>query len=126
MGEMAGAALTTIGAPVWLVKHMEDAARVAAHYVVGHSTATSYRLQITADHSRITVVVTDYDGQGTAGAPAWLAVGRDNTLQPNGRSPGIDALSGNSNAVDGLRLYRTPDGHVRLGCHAPWSGPSGK
>ncbi|MET8687736.1 hypothetical protein ABZV77_26335 [Streptomyces sp. NPDC004732] len=128
VGDAACAVLATAGVPAWLVKRMGDATRVAAHYVIGHSTAASYRLQVTVDSSSIGIAVTDYDDRaGAAGAPAWLQVGRDNTLQAPGLPPGTDALNGDpgAGATDGLRLHRTPDGHVRLGCRTSWYGPSG-
>ncbi|MBC9719072.1 hypothetical protein H9Y04_41770 [Streptomyces sp. TRM66268-LWL] len=124
MGDLAGAALGAMGVPAWLVRRMTDAARVAAHHVVGHSTAASYQLQVTADCSSVTVAVTDYDDQMMARPPAWLPVGSDNTLLPSEVPPGVDPLTHNPNGADGLHLHRTLDGYVRLGCQASWPGPS--
>ncbi|WP_306335167.1 hypothetical protein [Streptomyces sp. KL118A] len=124
VGDAACAVLATVGVPAWLVKHMGDATRVAAHYVIGHSTAPSYRLHVTVDSTSIDIVVTDYDDRPVAGAPAWLQVGRDNTLQAPGLPPGTDSLTGEPGVTDGLRLHRTPDGHVRLGCRTSWYGPA--
>ncbi|MFZ3566837.1 hypothetical protein ACOKM5_07700 [Streptomyces sp. BH097] len=126
MGDTTGAALATAGAPMWLAKHLEDAARVAAHYVVGHSMAASYRLHVTVDRYTITVAVTDYDDQPMTKTPAWLPVNHDNTLQPARPEPDADPLTPHPEASDGLSLHRTPDGHMCLSVQAPWPQPTGR
>ncbi|MER5252238.1 MULTISPECIES: hypothetical protein [unclassified Streptomyces] len=118
LGEVAAAVLTASGASRALAHRMSDAARVAAHYVIGHSSAERIRLLISVHEARITLAVTDYDGK-SPGPPAWLPVSRHDTLELAGLRPGVDPLLATPRA-DGLQLHRTPDGHLRLALCAAW------
>ena len=118
LAEVAAAVLTASGASRPLAHRMSDAARVASHYVIGHSRAAHIRLLISVHEDRITLAVTDYDGK-SPGPPAWLPVSRHDTLELAGLRPGVDPLLATSNA-DGLQLHRTPDGHMRLALSSTW------
>ncbi|MGW5861460.1 hypothetical protein ACWFRJ_04690 [Streptomyces sp. NPDC055239] len=118
LAEVAAAVLTASGASRPLAHRMSDAARVAAHYVIGHSGAARVRLLISVHEDRITLAVTDYDGK-SPGPPAWLPVSRHDTLELAGLRPGVDPLLAISN-TDGLQLHRTPDGHMRLAICSTW------
>ncbi|KOU36249.1 hypothetical protein [Streptomyces sp. WM6378] len=124
LAEVATAALHSAAIPTWLARRLSEAARVSAQFIYGHTNAARYRLLITADDIGITVAVTDYDDLPVAGRPAWLDVTRTNILQQDGIRPGTDPLTRHT-PDDGLRLHRTPDGHIRLGCHAPWYTTAG-
>ncbi|MYV93464.1 hypothetical protein [Streptomyces sp. SID1034] len=119
LADVAVTALSAAALPAWLARKLSEAARVSAQFIYGHSHAPRYRLLIVSDGNGITVAVTDYEDL-PGGRPAWLDVTRANTLQHDGIQPGIDPLTSHT-PDDGLRLHRTPDGHIRLGCHAPWN-----
>lgn len=117
--EVAVAALAKAGASKWLLKRAGDSVRIAAHYVIGHSSTPRVGLTVTVDGASVTLAVTDYTAPVELGPPAWLPVTADNTLHLKGVRPGVDPLTVNPHA-DGLQLHRTPDGHIRLGTRAPW------
>ncbi|WJV48975.1 hypothetical protein [Streptomyces flavofungini] len=119
LADVAVAALARAGASRWLLKRTEDTVRIAAHYLVGHSSTPRISLTVTADGTTVTLAVTDYSAPVWFGPPAWLPVTADNTLHLHGVRPGVDPLTADPHA-DGLQLHRTPDGHIRLGTHAPW------
>ncbi|WP_344529494.1 hypothetical protein [Streptomyces albiaxialis] len=123
VGQVTRTVLAASGAPAPLARRMADAVRVAAHYVVEHTTAGSFRLLVGADSGGFTVAVTDYAVPPASGPPAWLPVSRGDRLELTGVGQGRDPLVDNALAPDGLQLHRTPDGHVRLGCHTPWPPP---
>ncbi|MEV8313725.1 hypothetical protein AB0Q95_06090 [Streptomyces sp. NPDC059900] len=119
LGEVALAVLTASGASRPLAHRMSDAASVAAHYVITHSSAARIRLLISVHEARITLAVTDYDGKSPR-PPAWLPVSRHDTLELAGLCPGVDPLQASPDAADGLQLHRTPDGYMRLALCAAW------
>lgn len=119
LAEVARIALTEAGASTVLARRVADAARVATHYVLGHSGAPCVCLVIDADATAVTMAVSDYSPAPGWSAPAWLPVSSDNTLYLDGVRPGTDPLATSSQG-DGLQLHRTCDGHVRLGLRTSW------
>ncbi|GGM07725.1 hypothetical protein GCM10010129_59530 [Streptomyces fumigatiscleroticus] len=114
LGTATQSILAALGTPGWLAHRMADAARIAGHYVVGHSAAPTYRLLLTADGDSVTVAATDYDDQHLVDHPAWLPVTRDNRLSPAAPPPAAHADG------DALQLHRTPDGCLRLTYRTAW------
>ncbi|MFH8591492.1 hypothetical protein [Streptomyces rimosus] len=119
LSQIAMTAMTGAGASHGLVKRMGDAARIAAHFVIGHSRAPRICLTVDADTSTVTMTVSDFSGEAAWGPPAWLPVTADDALYLDGVRPGTDPLTAGTWA-DGLQLHRTCDGHVRLGTRTPW------
>lgn len=123
IGEAAHSLLAAIGAPPPLARRMSDAATVAAHYLVGHSTLSRYRLRITVDPGGVSLAVTDYIEPPSTGAPAWLHVSRAGHLEPAPAT--VDPLPASfptrGRDDHGLDLHRTPDGHLRLAYRGPWA-----
>ncbi|MFJ8827763.1 hypothetical protein ACIREE_39255 [Streptomyces sp. NPDC102467] len=119
LADLATAALVAASVPTRLVHRLSDAVRVSAQYVYGRSEVPVYRLVIDSDETGITVAVTDYIAGSVCGPPAWLEVTGAGTLQPATGRPAFEPLH-SRRCDDGLQLRRTPDGHLRLGCHARW------
>ncbi|WP_329311120.1 hypothetical protein [Streptomyces sp. NBC_01262] len=112
MGQVARAVLSAIGTPAWMLQDLSEKARVAAQYMVLHSTAPSYQLLLSADEDGITVSVTDYTPPALTASPAWQPVPHDNRVEP--RATRAVASDG------GMQLHRTPDGHLRLKAESRW------
>ncbi|MCX5247111.1 hypothetical protein OG895_18075 [Streptomyces sp. NBC_00201] len=112
MGQVARAVLSAIGTPAWMLQDLAETARVAAQYMVLHSTAPSYQLLLSADEDGVTVAVTDYTPPVLTAPPAWQPVTHDNRAEP--RAP----------FFDGMQVHRTPDGHLRLRTESRWRKPA--
>ncbi|KOT51384.1 MULTISPECIES: hypothetical protein [Streptomyces] len=119
LSQVAMTAMTEAGASKSLAQRVADAARIAAHYVIGHSSAPHIRLAVVADATTVTTTVSDYSPEHAWGPPAWLPVTSAGTLHLDGVRPGTDPLAAGPQG-DGLQLHRTCDGHLRLGIRVPW------
>ncbi|QEU89874.1 hypothetical protein [Streptomyces kanamyceticus] len=118
LGGAAQSLLAAIGVPAPLAQHLADAARVAGHYLVGHSERPRCQLRITSDATGVTLDVSDYIAPDTAGPPAWLHVSRTGHLRP---APALaPGRARQERTNQGLDLHRTPDGHIRLAYRSPW------
>ncbi|GHC84207.1 hypothetical protein [Streptomyces flavofungini] len=106
-----------------LACQLQEAVRISAQYVYGHSDAPCYRLLITSDDTGLTVAVTDHADQFVAGPPAWLRITRPHNVRQDGIRPHDDPSTRHI-PDGGLQLHRTLDGHIRLGRHAPWDTSS--
>ncbi|MET7575581.1 hypothetical protein ABZT04_45155 [Streptomyces sp. NPDC005492] len=114
MVQVARAVLTAIGAPAWMLRELAETARVAAQYMVLHSTAPSYQLLLNADEDGVTVALTDYMPPALTAPSARQPVPHDNRAERRETS----AVS-----TDGMQLHRTPDGHLRLRTESRWTKP---
>ncbi|CAM5519990.1 MULTISPECIES: hypothetical protein [Streptomyces] len=119
LSQVAMTALTGAGASNALAQQAADAARIAAHYVIGHTSAPRICLAVDANATTVTMTVSDYSPEPAWGPSAWLPVTSDNALFLDGVQPGVDPLTVAARG-EGLQLHRTCDGHVRLGTHTPW------
>ncbi len=119
LSQITMTAMTGAGASRGLARRMADAARIAAHYVIGHSSAPRICLAVVADATSVTMTVSDYRPENTLGPPAWLPVTSASALYLDGVRPGTDPLTASPQG-DGLQLHRTCDGHLRLGIRVPW------
>ncbi|WJV50761.1 hypothetical protein [Streptomyces flavofungini] len=119
IGEAAHSLLVAIGAPPPLARRMSDAATVAAHYLVGHSALSRYRLRVTTDPGGVSLAVTDYIEPSSAGAPAWLPVSHAGHLEP--APVALASLPARGDDDHGLDLHRTADGRLRLAYRGAWA-----
>ncbi|KOT99268.1 hypothetical protein ADK70_04490 [Streptomyces rimosus subsp. pseudoverticillatus] len=119
LAQVAMTALTEAGASTALARRTADAARIAAHYVIGHSGASRVCLTVEADTTMVTMTVSDYSPGVNWFSPAWLPVTSAGALYLDGVQPGTDPLADGIRG-DGLQLHRSCDGHVRLGIRALW------
>ncbi|MFI7317040.1 hypothetical protein [Streptomyces venezuelae] len=124
LGDTVEAVLTAFGLPPRLSHRAADAARVAGHYLYGHSDRTGYRLWLTSDEHAVTVAVTDYTAPAWHGAPAWLPVSHKGQLRLPDRLPTADPLGQDTFAGHRLVVHRTPDGNMRLGCRIAHTVPT--
>jgi hypothetical protein len=115
VGQVARAVLSAIGTPAWMLQDLAETARVAAQYMILHSTASSYRLLLSTDENGITVSLTDYAPPAPTAPPAW---------QPVPHADGAEPRGARAAASDGLQLHRTPDGHLRLRTESHWRKPA--
>lgn len=118
LGEAARSLLNALDVPPPLAQRLADAATSAARYLVGHSRHPRYRLWIHADPAGITLTVTDYLKQPTAGQPDWLPVPRTGDEAHRGIP---DAASREDGVNHRLDVRRTLDDHLLLTYRTPWT-----
>ncbi|MFD9793584.1 hypothetical protein ACFWXK_21850 [Streptomyces sp. NPDC059070] len=88
--------------------------------MAAHSSAPVYQLQLTSASTGVTVAATSYRDPVSVRQPAWYRAAR-------ATAPRADPIRHDTtpppshNTEGGLQLRRTPDGHIRLGCHISWN-----
>ena len=114
--QAAGAVLSAFGVPDAVASRITETARLAGHYLLGHSAALQYWVLVTTDADGITVMVTDYNEEPLAGQPAW---------SPTRHLHRLPAPSPAQNPFPAgvLQVHHTRDGYVRVGSHTPWPTP---
>ncbi|MCQ4205611.1 hypothetical protein [Streptomyces longispororuber] len=116
--EVTATALVRAGTPSRVVARSTEAARIAAHYVIGHSAGGRLRLQVEVDEEAVTVSVSDCSTASLPGPLAWFHISLDGQLQWDGHTTS-DPLTQIEN--DSMVVHRTLDGHVRLAVRIPWA-----
>jgi hypothetical protein len=113
--EAVGGVLVAFSVSVPLAEHITDVVRIACHYLIGRSASAEYWILLSTDRHGISVVATDYDEDPLMDPPAWFPVSR-----PDGFGASDAATHASAARSARLRVHRTPDGHLQVGCRASW------
>jgi hypothetical protein len=98
-----------------LTKHITDVVRIACHYLIGRSASAEYWIILSTDPHGISVAATDYGEDPLVGPPEWFPVSR-----PDGFGASDTAAHALADRPARLRVHRTPDGYLQVGCRASW------
>lgn len=98
--------LVGFGMPNLMASRVADAVRMAGQYVFGRTERPCYWVVLRTDDVGATVVVTDSEELPVADGPEWHPARSEN---PGSAKSGL------------LRVHKTPDGYLWVGCLIRWS-----